>query len=158
MVILLVMLVMVTTVAGSVHAETTSKGKAVFYIGREGYSLNGSWQEADIAPYIQPLPDGLGRTMMPVRFVSLAVGADDVHWDGASNMVTVIKGRDVLRLYIDAKPLFVNNETFMMDVPAVLQPVPGGGRTMIPVAHLADALGVTYEWNNQDRSVTFWLD
>lgn len=128
-----------------------------FTIGQVGYRLNGQNIASDIAPYIQPTADGLGRIMVPVRFVSMALGADEVNWNPDLRLVTVIKGDDVLQLTIGSNILYRNGDALMMDALAEIRDIGDGlGRTMIPVAHLARALGVEYTWNPETRSVTFF--
>lgn len=54
------------------------------WIGRKTALVNGREMTLDAAPYI----DRNGRTLVPVRFVSEAMGAS-VAWDGATRTVTI---------------------------------------------------------------------
>ena len=131
----------------------------VFGIEVSGYWENNEFIEADAAPYIQDIGDGLGRIMVPVRFVSLATGADEVNWYPDERLVTVVKDDTTLQLVIGSSQLIRNGEIIVMDAPAEIQDIGGGlGRTMIPVAHLARALDVDYEWNESTRTVTFYSE
>ncbi len=129
--------------------------RVTFTVNQTGYHENGRHVESDAAPYIQPLPDGTGRIMVPVSFASRALGADEVSWDPLTRKVTVVKESNTIKLTIDDRTMRINDESFIMDVPAVIQPVAGGGRTMIPVAHLARALDVHYTWDPATETVVF---
>ena len=128
-----VLLVMMLTIS-SVGATTVA-----FTMGEAGYTVDGIWQASDAVPYIQQ-----GRTMVPVRFVAEALGAE-VDWDAEARRVTVDKGSDQIVLEIGSRHLMKNNELFMiMDTEAVIVPP---GRTMIPVSRLAAALDIPYQWD-----------
>ena len=137
--------------------EQAMAHKVLFTVNQTGYHEDGRWIESDAAPFIQPLPDGTGRIMVPVSFASRALGADEVNWDPLRRNVTVLKGNDTIQLTIDQTTMWLNGESITMDVPAVIQKVPGGGRTMIPVAHLARALNVHYIWDGETQTVEFQL-
>ena len=135
--------------------EPTTR-EIVFSVEVAGYWENNAFVQTDAAPYIKDVGDGLGRIMVPVRFVSMATGADDVGWNPEEQLVTVRKDDTTLQLTIGSNQLFRNGEVIVMDTPAEIQDIGGGlGRTMIPVAHLARALDVEYEWDASTRTVTF---
>ncbi len=130
--------------------------EVAFIVGQNGYWIDGRWIAADVAPYIQPTTDGLGRIMVPVRFVSDATGADEVIWDPINRNVTVLKGDILIQMTIGSNQLIVNDDIRSMDAVAEIQDIGGGlGRTMVPLAHLARALDVDYEWIAETQSVTF---
>lgn len=136
--------------------ETPGTLAVTFTIGQSGYWVNGQWIASDVAPYIQPTTEGLGRIMVPVRFVSEATGADDVIWDPVGRNVIVLKGGTQIQMTIGSRQLLVNGDIIEMDAVAEIQEIGVGlGRTMIPVAHMARALGVDYTWDPITRSVTF---
>ncbi|SMP51429.1 stalk domain-containing protein [Anoxynatronum buryatiense] len=131
---LLGVLLVITLTVSSVGATTVA-----FTMGEAGYTVDGIWQASDAVPYIQQ-----GRTMVPVRFVAEALGAD-VHWDANARRVTVDKGSDQIVLEIGSRNLMKNDELFMvMDTETVIVPP---GRTMIPVSRLAAALDIPYQWD-----------
>lgn len=139
-----------------VKPEPSVTVEVAFTIGQSGYWVDGQWIASDIAPYIQPTTEGLGRIMVPVRFVSEATGADDVIWDPVGRNVIVVKGDTQIQMTIGSRQLLVNGDVIEMDAVAEIQDIGGGlGRTMVPLAHLARALNVSYEWNPETRSVVF---
>jgi hypothetical protein len=67
-----------------------------------------------------------------------------------------MNGDDLIRFTIGSNILFVNNEIIYMDTPAEIRT---GGFAYLPVAYLASALGVQYEWveyNEFNRGAIFY--
>jgi hypothetical protein len=95
--------------------------EVTFTIGMLGYLIDGQRIIADVAPYIQPTVDGLGRIMVPVRFVSDATGADEVIWDPVNRKVFVLKGDTEIEMTIGSNALLVNGEVRMMDAVAEIR-------------------------------------
>ncbi|MCL2225431.1 MAG: copper amine oxidase N-terminal domain-containing protein [Defluviitaleaceae bacterium] len=106
-------------------------------IGNAVYSVNGVQHTADEAPFIAD-----GRTMVPIRLVSEALGAE-VGWDGDTRTVTIVSGATNLSLVLDV-PLPNNMGT----------PTLHGGRTFVPVAFVAESLGATVSWDGATQTVT----
>lgn len=122
--------------------------EAVVTIGRMAVTINGEDKAIDAAAYIEN-----NRAMMPVRWVSYALGLDpeDLSWDETARMVTVHSGLDEVLFIIDSDVLFVNQQPFIMDCPAVLRQ----GRAYLPLRFLAEAIGVSFVWEPTTASVTF---
>jgi thiol-disulfide isomerase/thioredoxin len=106
--------------------------------------LNDSVVESDVSPYI----DDNNRTMVPVKFISEALGAL-VEWDDATRTVTVIKGNDVMTLAIGSNELIKNGEVIIMDSAAVIKE----SRTFVPVRYISEALALTVGWDEASRTV-----
>lgn len=133
--------------------------EVVFTVGEKGYRVNGIWYEADVAPYIKPTADGLGRLMVPVKFASRALEVDAVLWDQNTKQIQVVKGERMIRMTIGDNNLYINESMVKMDTAAEIMDLGDGlGRTMLPVSHLANALEVKYEWHPETQSVTFFLE
>ncbi|MCL1845455.1 MAG: stalk domain-containing protein [Defluviitaleaceae bacterium] len=82
-----------------------------------------------------------GRTMLPVRFLAYALGAE-VDWLAETETVVLTLGEQTLS--------FGLGETVEgMDVPA--QSI--GGRTMVPLRFIGEFFGTEIEWDNDTRSV-----
>lgn len=105
--------------------------------------LNDLKLSSDVPPVIKS-----GRTLVPVRTVSTALGAD-VSWDDKSQKVTIIKNNDVIELTINKDVLTKNGQGSKIDVPAQIV----NGRTMVPVAVIAEAFGAEVSWDNPSRTV-----
>ena len=115
--------------------------------------------EADIPVYLnrvkvdfpdqKPYVDENGRTLVPVRFISEALGAN-VKWDDIKKTVTITKGQNIVILTIDKKIIIVNGKEKAMDTEAI---VTDQGRTMVPVRFISEALGQTIGWDQDTCSV-----
>jgi hypothetical protein len=111
-------------------------------------TLNGRAIKTDAPPYIEN-----GRTMVPVRFISEALGAD-VAWDGSVGLVSITANDGTLiTLNIDDVNLTIMKsglaEIVSMDVPATIRE----GRTYVPVRYIAEALELSVDWNADKRTV-----
>jgi hypothetical protein len=122
-------------------------GTSVFTIGSTSYTLNGSTVTMDVAPYIKD-----SRTFLPLRYVANALGVADsnIIWNPTSQMVTIIKGGTVLQLTIGSDTMMLNGATITMDT----APEITSGRTCLPVAWVAEALGASITWNATAQTAT----
>ena len=116
-------------------------------------TLNGRPVESEAPPYIEN-----GRTMVPVRFVSEALGAK-VDWDNANKLVTVTSGNGtVIKMTVGNTNMAIVNSVkakiIVMDVPATIK----GGRTYVPVRYIGEALGLEVGWNAGTHTVTLRED
>ncbi|NLN88472.1 MAG: copper amine oxidase N-terminal domain-containing protein, partial [Syntrophomonadaceae bacterium] len=142
---------------GSVKSFTTAEDKedtpvvtttsSVFTIGSSYYTLNGSSQAMDAAPYIKN-----SRTYMPIRYVGYAMGLTDaqIQWYEATRTVILTKGSTTVVLVIGSPTMFVNGQARVMDV----APEITNSRTCLPIAWVAAAFGHTAVWNGATQQVT----
>lgn len=132
-------------------------------IGSKEYFLNGERKEMDVACYL----DENDRTMVPIRFVSEAMGAT-VSWHPYYTgypkqlmrimrkmsyvQINDIKHSSTIRFYID-KDVYSrriendDNYGFEMDTTAVLDEA--AGRVFVPVRYVVNALQGLVEWNEK---------
>lgn len=106
--------------------------------------VDGKKVTLDVAPVIVN-----GRTLVPVRFISEALGAE-VGWDGASRTVTIALGKKEITLQLDSSTAIVNGKKVVMDVPAMTMK----GRTMVPIRFVSESLDLAVEFNNSTREIT----
>ncbi len=107
-------------------------------------SFNGQPLDSDVSPIIFS-----GRTLVPVRVISESLGAD-VAWDPSEKKVTLTKNADVVTLTVDRKEVYRNGARLPdLDVPARI----AGGRTMVPVRFIGEALGAMVQWDEATRTV-----
>ncbi|HHY37270.1 MAG TPA: DUF1343 domain-containing protein [Firmicutes bacterium] len=100
----------------------------------------------DVEPYI----DASDRTMVPIRAISEALGAE-VGWDEASRKVSISRDGRQLVLTIDSPRALIDGRAFVMDT----RPVIRNGRTMVPLRFVGELLGVrTVDWDGSLRLVT----
>ena len=128
--------------------QPVQQQQAVFTIGSPFYSLDGEVQpEMDVQPYIKE-----GRTYLPVRYVAYSLGIDEqnIQWDGETRSVVLSKGDQKVQIWIGSRALIHNGTLSDMDVaPEIWQ-----RRTMLPIAHVAEAFGAAVKWDPVVRSVT----
>ncbi len=106
--------------------------------------VNGKMISTDTPPYIQN-----GRTMVPLRFISEALGID-VDWDGETRTVTVGEGDMQMKLVIDSDKITkADGSTVTIESPAVIK----DSRTMVPVRAIAELSGADVDWNPETRTV-----
>jgi uncharacterized protein YbbC (DUF1343 family) len=98
----------------------------------------------DSEPYI----DGNNRTMVPVRAISEALGAE-VGWDPAGYEVTISRDRLTVNLTIGSNTAAVNGVEVIMDT----EPVIKNDRTMVPLRYVGELLGADVDWDDVQRIV-----
>lgn len=85
-----------------------------------------------------------GRTLIPVRFLSEAFGAD-VKWDAKAKQIAITAGNTTAELTLDSKTMIVNGKVLSLHVPAKIV----NGRTLVPLrAFVETVLSKQVEYNN----------
>ncbi|KJS12250.1 MAG: hypothetical protein VR67_10005 [Peptococcaceae bacterium BRH_c8a] len=116
-------------------------------IGQIQASVNNSPYTLDAAPYVD---QKAGRTLVPLRFVSEALGAD-VKWDAATQQVTILNGDRTITITLNSNRVLVDGQSQEIDcAPVVLPP----GRTFVPLRFVSETLGSQVEYNAQTKQVT----
>ncbi len=102
----------------------------------------------DTHPYI----DANSRTMIPVRFVGEALGAD-VSWEDNTQSAVISLDGTTVKVPVDSKTITVtkggSTSTMTMDTQAVVT----DGRTCVPIRFVADALGAYVGYSNYYNTV-----
>ena len=110
-----------------------------FEIDTVAWVRNGIPQEAlDAAPFLDA---AAGRTMVPLRAVSEGLGAT-VSWDRDTRTVSIIGGASPLNVVVDEELPAGMGTAVIVD-----------GRTFVPLAFVADALGAGTSWDADARAV-----
>jgi len=105
-------------------------------------TVNGEFvQFPDQKPFIDN-----GRTFVPLRFVSEALGCK-VTWE--NNTAGVKRGGIDIAMPIGSKTPVVNGNTKTLDAPAKLT----NGRTMVPLRFVSECLGAKVDWDKENRLV-----
>ena len=100
--------------------------------------------ETDVPAFI----DDNDRTIVPVRFVSEALGYQ-VGWNQDKQRVRISRSEKTIDLYIAQRTAFVNGVEKEMDTTAVLNK----SRTMVPLRFLTEEFGLKIEWTQENRTV-----
>ena len=99
----------------------------------------------DIAPFVTVS----GRTMVPIRFITEALGGEVV-WDGEEQRVSLIMDNNLIQMHIGESTMEVNGVAKTLDVPAQLE----NNRTVIPLRAVSEAFGLSVNYNDADKSIT----
>lgn len=105
-------------------------------IGNNGVVLNNENKILDAAPLISQ-----NRTMVPLRFIAEAFGAD-VSWAQDTKTVTIV---------IDGKVLTMRINQDLEGFGAA--PIISNGRTMVPIRYISEELGANVIWVPSTRTV-----
>lgn len=88
------------------------------------------------------------RTLVPLRAVSEALGAE-VEWNDEDKTVTVTYNDNTIIVTLDSKTALVNGEETEIKSPALIKK----DRVLVPIRVIAEALGLTVEWDEDSHSV-----
>ena len=113
-------------------------------LGKTTYTLNGETKTMDVAPIIRN-----ERTMLPVRYVAEALGAE-IAWDGATSTATLKTADTEIKITVGAKDATVNGKSVALDSPAFIE----NDRTYMPVRFVAETLGGTVAWDGATSTAT----
>ena len=123
--------------------------KVIFTLGQSIYQIGEQIRVMDAAPYASN-----GRTMLPIKYVSEALGipASHIQWDGSTKTVT-IHAKETVRLQLGSHIMSINGQKMTMSAaPEIVN-----GRTFVPVAEITRALGVVTNWDHMNKQVTFMV-
>jgi hypothetical protein len=130
--------------ADSGSAPNAREMKIELQIGSKTAYVNGKKHTLEKAPITYN-----GRTMIPLRFVSEALGAK-VAWDGKTQSITITLGSTKIVLVINKSEATVNGKKVMMDVPAMIQ----GNVTMVPIRFVSEQLKQKINFDNKTMKIT----
>ena len=89
-----------------------------------------------------------GRTMVPVRAIYEALGAE-VKWDDQTKTASGTKCGITVSFTIDVAKVVINYNEKEIDAPATIV----NSRTLVPVRALAEGFGVHVDWDGDTRTV-----
>ena len=120
-------------------------GVSAVYGGEKSISLqiNGSEISAEVPPTVID-----GRTMVPVRAIFEAVGAN-IDFNAETKTITAKKGDTTVNMTVGAKIATVNSKEVQLDAPAVIV----NGRTLAPARFVAETFGYTVQWDSENKIV-----
>ncbi|NPV93429.1 MAG: AMIN domain-containing protein [Firmicutes bacterium] len=106
--------------------------------------INGMAVKNDTPPYI----DNNNRTMVPIRFISEALGAN-VLWQEVGKKITVTSSDKEIELQVGKRSALIDGQAKTLDT----YPVIKNNRTMVPLRFLGEALGTEITWRSNTRTV-----
>lgn len=110
--------------------------------------VNGDPVKFDQTPVIQE-----GRTLVPMRAIFEAMGCK-VDWEAASQKVTASNSGKTITMNINNVNMRVAEENGINMVTLDVPPQIIGGRTLVPVRAISEALGANVDWNGDTRTVS----
>ncbi|KUO53134.1 MAG: hypothetical protein APF76_03585 [Desulfitibacter sp. BRH_c19] len=129
---------------GTKGTEPSEQQVLELTIGQKILKIDGNETEMDVAPVVIE-----GRTMVPVRFISEALGSS-VLWDGDTRNATVIKERRWIDLWPGEDIMVVDGTAVSLDVePQIMH-----GRTMLPLRAVAESLDLSIQWDPETKKIT----
>lgn len=99
-------------------------------------------------PDAQPYINNVGRTMVPVRFISEQLGYN-VAWDGVKRMVTIDNGQKKIKLTVGAHQAIVEGKAVYLDAPVTISQ----SRTYVPIRFITEGFDQAVTWKNWNRTV-----
>ena len=100
-----------------------------------------------VFPDAQPYLDSAHRTMVPIRFVTEAMGAD-VKWDSNTSTAVISKNGITVNITKGSKTLTVNSASGTSYVTTDTVAVVKDGRTFVPIRFVVEALGGFVDYSN----------
>ncbi|MCD8158578.1 MAG: copper amine oxidase N-terminal domain-containing protein [Clostridiales bacterium] len=136
-------------------------------IGETTCTVDGKTYDMGVAPYIQ---SATSSTMVPLRFVTLALGVDSdavasgdtdntstVTWDSNTKTATVFyasgSGQKIIQFTADSSAMIVDGTSIPMDNSAVAEIT--DSRMFVPFRALGTAFGVPVTWDADTRTATY---
>ncbi len=101
-----------------------------------------------VLTFDQPAVMQDGRVMVPLRGIFESLGAD-VLFDNATRTIKATKGDRVVELALGSREAMINGQMSYLDVPASSS----GGRTLVPLRFVSEALGTDVRWSPATRTV-----
>lgn len=146
----------------AVNSEDNSMTKNVkVSIGSSEITIGNESYEVDAMPYIQYTT---GSTLVPLRFVALAVSGGDVDtadgdiltWDGVTKTAIINYNGKVIAFTAGSSEMIVNSDVITMANGASAEI--SGNRIYIPFRALGDALGVDVDWDSDTKTATYIVE
>jgi len=113
--------------------------------GSQAASIGGKPYTLDAAPFVT----ANNRTMVPVRFVSEALGAR-VDWSSGTKQVLIKDGATEIVLTINGVQVMVNGRPYTLDAPAQVK----SNRTFVPLRFVSETLGARVDYNPGTKQIT----
>jgi photosystem II stability/assembly factor-like uncharacterized protein len=142
-----------TNSGGIFRLKQTPKITIKMTIDKKGMLVNDKFIDTDAAPVIIN-----NRTLVPIRFVSEALGAN-VQWFDKDKKVLINLKNTEISLFIGNPKAYVNGKEVLIDSQNLkVVPVIIGGRTFVPIRFVSESLGAKVEWDPLFRQVIITME
>lgn len=116
----------------------------ILQVGNAFALVNGNTYTLEAAPTVSS-----GRTMVPLRFIGEAFGADFTY-EPTKKIIDITFGSDKIRMQIGKKSATVNGKEVVLDV----APFIVNGRTLVPIRFISETFGAEVAWDATTKTVT----
>ncbi len=114
-------------------------------IGKLTAGIDGKPYTLDAAPYVNI---NAGRTLVPIRFVSEALGAG-VKWNPETKQVVITDGGKKIILTIGSRDVLVDGEKQTIDCAATIQ----SNRTFVPLRFVSETLEAQVDYKAETKEI-----
>ncbi len=143
----------------------TLDGKVEVTIGSNTIKMDGKEVAMDTAAYIQTASNS---TMVPLRFVALAIGVDQaavedadntskITWDANNKVATILyaagNGQKIIQFQANSPVMVIDGTAITMENGVKAEIV--DGRMFVPFRALGTALGVPVSWDAETRTAIY---
>jgi hypothetical protein len=118
-------------------------------IGKADATVEGHPYTLEAVPFINPKAN---RTMVPLRFISEALGAQ-VEWRAETRQVVIKDENTEIVLTIGSNRFTVNGTPVTVDSPSELVPP---GRTFVPLRFISETLSAQVDWDAATNTVSIY--
>ena len=138
-------------IATSVSGNDRLQDSIILRIGNYGAVTYGALKAIDKDNYdVTPIINSNDRTLVPIRFVAESLGAE-VSWSQENRQVSIEMEDKLVVMTIGSTNYTINGKDMKMDTAPEI--VDSWGRTMVPIRFVAEALGMSVEWDGVNRMV-----
>ena len=126
--------------------ESPGYAKVRMTVGKKNFTFAGENRTMDTTPVIKN-----NRTLVPLRFLMEAYGAE-VTWDDAARTAMVNYKGHTIALPANKNEATIDGNTVALDVGATIQ----NNRTMVPLRFIVENMGMEVYYENSDRSISIF--
>ena len=128
--LMVVIISMCTNISAHMEVKVTLDGNEIYF------------------PDAKPFVDERDRVLVPIRFVSEALGAL-VDWENESRTAVIKQGNDEIHYTVYQPMAYLNGEMMVMDTYGILK----DERTLVPIRFISELLGCTVVWDEKTATV-----
>ena len=139
----LIFVAMTMNLLGTLTYGNPISNEVSFKVGEASYFVNGEEKTMDSVAIVHN-----SRTMVPMKYAAEAFGAK-VEWDKDTRTAVITHGENTIKLPIDGNIIYVGEKQIEMDTKALVVE----GRTMLPLAYIAQSLGLVTSWDGATKTV-----
>ncbi len=127
---------------GEIYSDRVLLSSEAWILGID-IRVGGKYVDCDVAPYIKN-----DRTMVPIRAISEALGAE-VGYDDATKTAIISKDGKVIKITMDSAMAYVDDAAVTLEAPAENV----NSRIFVPVRFVSEGLDCNVDWVAETKSV-----